>query len=246
MNLANFLKNPIGYFKKANQVITNKLQATFYKGDKVICELCGWQGQRFFKARCPNCRSLERTRLIPYACEYFDLMKENLKILHISPNQSEYNFVSTRFKNYSVYDRLDINPIKNVNIVDDITKTKLATNTYDLIITWHVLEHIKEDEKAIQEMYRILRKTGKLLVSVPMHPAFNETTYEDDSIPRKDYQKVHGHPDHCRSCGHDYYERFEKHGFVTNELFVNTINEEIKNKYGLRNDHIVWCFNKNE
>ena len=139
---------------------------------------------------------------------------------------------------------MNIRNVKYINIVQDITETNIESQIYDLVICWHVLEHIPEDIKAIKEVYRLLKPNGKFLISVPIYPVGNLKTYEDSKIAYKDYIKVHGHYDHCRSCGLDYYERFEACGFKTNTLFVNDIDDYKKNYFGLRTDHVVWCFIK--
>ena len=46
----------------------------------------------------------------------------------------------------------------------------ITSGTYNQIIAWHVLEHIQDDQKAIREMYRVLKKGGELLLSVPIYP----------------------------------------------------------------------------
>ena len=244
MNIRNFIKNPTGYFNKAIEIIVDKFHSKLYIGKIVTCQLCNWNGKRFFKGRCPKCRSLERTRLIPFSLNYFDLISEATELLHIAPNKSEFNFIENSYLNLIKYDRLNITANGYCNIIDDITDSNLKKNSYNLLICWHVLEHIEDDYKAIQEMYRILKFGGRLLLSIPIHPPFSKFTYESDDIKRQDYKKYHGHYDHCRSCGEDYYKRFEKAGFKTNELYVKKLDIESKLKYGLRDDHIVWCFEK--
>lgn len=39
----------------------------------------------------------------------------------------------------------------------DATKIEFADNTFDTIICFHVLEHIKEDFQAIKEIARVLK-----------------------------------------------------------------------------------------
>ena len=97
---------------------------------------------------------------------------------------------------------------------------------------------------AIKELYRILNKDGKLIVSVPIYPVFNPTTKEDPSLDKSKFEEVHGHHDHCRSCGLDYFERFEKFNFKTHTLNSKDINELDRLKYGLSETHTVWCFTK--
>lgn len=59
--------------------------------------------------------------------------------------------------------------IDNVKVMDG-TKTFFDDNEFDLVIASDVLEHIKEDNDALSDWYRILKPNGKLIVFVP---AFN-------------------------------------------------------------------------
>jgi len=244
MNLIKALKNPQVYFLIAKNKTTNFFRRAFYKGNQVICEICNWNGKKFFDGKCPNCNSLPRTRLIPFSIRYFSLKNINPKILHIAPNKNEYHFIKNNITELSSYDRLNIRPVKHINIIQDLTATNLESNIYDLAIAWHVLEHIPEDIKAITEVYRLLKTNGKFLISVPIHPKGNLETYEDQSIEYKDFEKTHGHYDHCRSCGLDYYKRFETIGFKTQTLCIKNSGLNKINLFGLSGDHVVWCFTK--
>ena len=42
-----------------------------------------------------------------------------------------------------------------------------SSGTFDLIISFDVLEHIKDDQKAVKEMHRVLRKKGKIFLETP-------------------------------------------------------------------------------
>lgn len=244
MSFIKILKNPKPYVLAGTKKVKNNFRKYFYKGDIVICEICTWKGKRFFNRKCPNCNSVPRTRLVPYSIKYFNLVKDNLKILHIAPNMNEYYYVKENFNNLLCYDRLDKKQRKHTNIKGSITNTNIDSNTYDLVIVWHVFEHIKEDIKAILEINRVLKQKGNLLVCVPIYPEGNLLTFEDSSIQTKDYDNIHGHYDHCRSCGLDYYKRFEAIGFNTKTLFVNSLDQDKIDYFGLKTDHVVWCFTK--
>ena len=45
---------------------------------------------------------------------------------------------------------------------------RLKNNSFNLIFCNHVLEHITDHEKAISELYRILKKGGILIAQVPI------------------------------------------------------------------------------
>ncbi len=242
MNFQKLLSNPKPYVVAAIELIKRKFRVQFFKGNTVSCEICLWHGTQFFNGKCPKCNSLPRTRLIPFSLRHFKLIQKDLNILHIAPNLNEYNFVKNTFQDIKKYDRLNIREVPHINLVQDITKNTIATNTYDLVIVWHVLEHIVEDRKAAAEIYRILKPKGNLLMSVPIYPTGNLTTFEDPTIKYEDYEQIHGHDDHCRSCGMDYYERFETIGFSTKTL-KEYRSEDIL-KYGLSSNHVVWCFTK--
>lgn len=244
MKLIRIVKKPRVYFNKAYVKMRQLYRAIAYKGNNVICEICGWKGKTFFDQKCPKCNSLPRTRLVPFSLQYFNLHNDNPKILHIAPNINEFNYIKSKITPILNYDRLNIREVPHINLVQDLTKTDLEDNLYDVVLAWHVLEHILEDKKAINEAYRILKPNGSFLISVPIYPIGNKITYEDSKIPYSDYERVHGHYDHCRSCGLDYYKRFEKYGFKTKTLAVKNLNQDKIDNFGLRPDHVVWCFTK--
>lgn len=233
--------------KKRIENLIKKIQYLIYsftlKGKVVHCRMCDWHGKRFVDKRCPKCNSLPRTRLVPFSLDYFDVKLNQKKVLHVAPNVSEYQYFN-EFYDIAVYDRLNINPDKHINLIQDLTQTNIESGFYDTIVIWHVLEHIPNDLDAIKELYRILNKDGKLIVSVPIYPVFNPTTKEDPNLDRSKFEEVHGHHDHCRSCGLDYFERFEKYNFKTHTLNSKDINELDRLKYGLSETHTVWCFTK--
>jgi 2-polyprenyl-3-methyl-5-hydroxy-6-metoxy-1,4-benzoquinol methylase len=55
--------------------------------------------------------------------------------------------------------------------------TSLATEAFDVITMWHVLEHVHDLNKTIQEVKRLLNSEGKLFVAVPNHQSFDAQHY---------------------------------------------------------------------
>jgi SAM-dependent methyltransferase len=70
------------------------------------------------------------------------------------------------FKNCQ-YRTLDIEPKYQPDIVGDIHNLPIEDNSIDAIICKAVLEHVHSPEKAIDEIYRVLKKNGKCLVYLP-------------------------------------------------------------------------------
>jgi ubiquinone/menaquinone biosynthesis C-methylase UbiE len=45
--------------------------------------------------------------------------------------------------------------------------TEIASNSVDFVITFQVIEHIKNDKDFVREIYRVLKNKGKLIVTTP-------------------------------------------------------------------------------
>jgi len=45
--------------------------------------------------------------------------------------------------------------------------TEIASNSVDFVITFQVIEHIKNDKEFVREIYRVLKNKGKLIVTTP-------------------------------------------------------------------------------
>lgn len=60
--------------------------------------------------------------------------------------------------------------IQNMNMIQD--------NYYDLFICSHVLEHVKDDGKAMKELWRILKKDGIGIILVPLSLDYDKTDEE--------------------------------------------------------------------
>lgn len=62
----------------------------------------------------------------------------------------------------------NINQDKRVKIKkSNIYKLPYENNSFDLIICSEVLEHLKDDKKALKELHRVLKPNGKLIITVP-------------------------------------------------------------------------------
>jgi len=65
---------------------------------------------------------------------------------------------------------------KGISFVEE-TST-LESNSLDVITMWHVLEHVPNLEVQIQELKRLLKPTGTLIVAVPNYKSFDAGHYE--------------------------------------------------------------------
>ena len=100
----------------------------------------------------------------------------------------------------------------------DICNLPFEDNSFDLIFCNHVLEHIPNDKKAMQELFRVLKKGGFGIFQIPQDIS-REKTFEDNSIiNQKDRAKIFGQYDHVRIYGKDYFDKLRSVGFSVQEI----------------------------
>lgn len=175
-------------------------------------------GKQRENALSPSTLSLERHRLmwlfLRDETDFFTSTKK-LKTLHIAPEQC---FLSIFKKQQNLeYVTSDLeSPIADVKA--DICNLPFEDNSFDVIFCNHVLEHIPDDKKAMQELFRVLKKGGFGIFQVPQDLNM-DITFEDNSITdKKERARIFGQYDHVRVYGKDYFDRLREIGFKVNEI----------------------------
>lgn len=186
----------------------------------------------------PSTLSLERHRLLwLYLKNETDFFTAPLKVLHFAPEQAFYKRFR-KLKNLE-YTTTDLNsPLADVKA--DICNLPFEDDSFDVIFCNHVLEHIPDDTKAIQELYRILRPSGWGIFQIPQELK-RETTFEDDTITdKKERAKIFGQYDHVRIYGRDYFNKLRGIGFEVEEVdYTNSMSAENIEKYRLAKGEII-------
>ena len=164
-----------------------------------------------------------------------------LKVLHFAPEQAFYKlFRNQKNLDYTTTDLYS--PLADVKA--DICNLPFDDNHYDVILCNHVLEHIPDDTKAMQELYRVLKPGGMAILQIPQDLK-REVTFADDSITdQKERAKIFGQYDHVRIYGRDYFDKLRSIGFtVVEEDYTNKIAPELVEKYCLAKGEIIpVCF----
>lgn len=186
----------------------------------------------------PSTLSLERHRLLwLYLKRETDFFTAPLKVLHFAPEQAFYKRFR-KLKNLD-YTTTDLNsPLADVKA--DICDLPFEDNSFDVIFCNHVLEHIPDDTKAMQEMYRILKPGGWGVFQIPQDLK-RATTFEDNSITdRKERAKIFGQYDHVRIYGLDYFEKLRTIGFMVEEIeYTSKMASEELERYRLAKGEII-------
>lgn len=206
-------------------IIGKPLLDLFLKGNKFTDPINGKSYRKFLPYGYENVRenvlspgtlSLERHRLFwLFLKNETTFFKENSKVLHFAPEQAFYKKFR-KMENLD-YTTTDLNsPIADVKA--DICNLPFKTDEFDYIFCNHVLEHIPDDTKAMQELYRVLKPGGLAILQVPLK-ADLKITFEDDSITDpKERARIFGQYDHVRIYGMDYFKKLQSVGFEVEAL----------------------------
>lgn len=192
----------------------------------------------------PSTLSLERHRLLwlylKNETDFFTSTSKK-KVLHFAPEQAFYKlFRNQKNLDYTTTDLLS--PLADVKA--DICNLPFEDNSYDIILCNHVLEHIPDDSKAMQELYRVLKPGGMGIFQIPQDLT-RDITFSDDTITdQKERSKIFGQYDHVRIYGRDYFDKLRSFGFtVIEENYTQKISPELVEKYCLANGEIIpICF----
>jgi ubiquinone/menaquinone biosynthesis C-methylase UbiE len=149
------------------------------------------------RAKCPKCGELERARMAMLVVNeiYDDHKASQTDVLHISPE----NFLRKIFKKkYKSYISSDLYR-KDVDHQFDIEEIPYPDNSFDLVFASHVLEYVKNDKKAINEIKRVLRPGGLAFLPVPM---LHDKTIDFEERPLN--KRI------IRETGVDYFDRYRE------------------------------------
>jgi len=126
------------------------------------------------------------------------------KVLNIGSGGFVANSVS-KVKSNCVLN-IDLDPDRNPDMVVDVCEmNRFSDGEFDVVIMSEVLEHVKTPHLAINEIYRVLREGGKLILTAPF------------------LFEMHDRP-------HDYY-RFTKHGLEYLLSDFSQVDIESRNSY---------------
>ena len=227
--------------------------AWWLKGDKFTDPIDGKSFRKFLpygygeqreNALSPSTLSLERHRILwlylQNETDFFSSDKK-LKVLHIAPEQCFLD-IFRKQKNLE-YITSDLeSPIADVKA--DICDLPFKDNEFDVVFCNHVLEHITDDTKAMQELYRVLNTGGFGIFQIPQD-LNREISFEDDTITdRKERAEIFGQYDHVRVYGRDYFDKLRSIGFKVDEVdFTKKIAPEKLERFALMKGEILpVCF----
>ena len=169
---------------------------------------------------CPYDLTLERHRLLWLYLnrETNFFTAENLKVLHIAPEQCFLPlFKKQKNLEYTTADL--VSPIADLHF--DLHDIPLDDNQYDVVFCNHVMEHVDDPMRCMSELNRVMKPGGWAIMQVPQDMN-REETFEDKSITSpSEREKHYWQKDHVRLFGRDYPNYLEKAGFKMSEFDLN-------------------------
>lgn len=207
-------------FRLNLRILFLQIRGWWYRGDKYFCPCCGGRYATFLPMTdgasnrenvvCPGCGAVERHRLLRlFLKEQTDIYTKNHSVLYFAPElgiqnhlrkQSNIEYLSTDIDSALAMQTFDIMDIPHPD------------KAFSMIFCSHVLAHVKNDKKALQELFRILKSDG-VLIMFDM-PSENPKTLEFDHIKKTEERlEAYGQSDRWRLYGQDFVSRIEEVGF---------------------------------
>lgn len=212
-----------------------------YRGDSFFCPICNSFMLKFKSGNCPFCGSGLRHRVLwLFLSRKTDFFNADLSVLHFAPEHCFYKFMK-KLPNIR-YLTADLSSPRAM-VKMDISDIHFPDNSYDVILSSHVLEHVDNDLKAMKELHRVQKDNGWSIHSVPIDYSRYSTFENPLIISSNERFKIFGHFDHRRIYGRDYSERLESAGFkVTIFKTSDFCNEnEIRNMGLIKDAEIFYC-----
>ena len=228
-------------------LILRPILRILYRGKKFVDPIDGSSYRTFLpygynrlrkNALCPGTLSLERHRLLwLYLKRKTKLLEKNISVLHVAP---EIIFIK-KFKKITNWNYVSIDlksPLADIKA--NVYNLPFEENYFDLILCNHVLEHIEDDNKALNELHRVIKNKGTLIAQVPLDKNLKKTFENKEIMNPKERNKYYGQYDHVRVYGLDFYTRLAKSGFTPKKIdILKEMSNEEKIKYCLPKDEKI-------
>jgi SAM-dependent methyltransferase len=198
--------------------------------------------------KCSNCGSIPRERALMYCIEKFYPQWKNFSIHESSPgNRGASIKLKTCCPNYQASQYFEGFPLGENHSSgwrnEDLENQTWANESFDIVVTQDVMEHIFNPEKAFSEIARTLKPGGAHIFTVPIvnkeKPSRVRATLKaNGEINYLEAAQYHGNPVNPKGSlvtidwGYDICDFILKHsGLYTTIVYVDDISLGIRAEY---------------
>ena len=206
--------------------------------------MCGWHGPflRLNRGRegtlCGNCGSTSRNRAVALVLGrvlgervpvFAWRRRHTVAVLESSPRGVLAMFFAEKFDYFATeYQPAAIAAGGSPRAFADFQKLHYANDAFDMVIASDVFEHIRRDDDAMRELYRVLRPGGELVLTVPYDHERPQTLQRVDTSGPSDvhllppqYHGGGGHTLAYREYGRDLVLLMERAGFTVERVALD-------------------------
>ena len=196
---------------------------------------------------CPHCGATDRDRLSAlYLEKILNLEpKEALLLLDIAPSLPLSKFIE-KFERI-VHRTADL-LIDDVDISVDITNMpEIASDSYDILICSHVLEHVRDDTRALSELYRVLKPGGWGIIMVPIILVIDHIDEDPEVTDAAERWRRFAQYDHVRLYSKaGFINRVETAGFKLKQLGIDYFGETDFKQHGISDKSVLYIAEKTQ
>lgn len=176
---------------------------------------------------CPQCGSLPRHRILSYfILNNLELFNKK-QVLGFGLGGAEKKILSNSGIKYFTSD------IKSgCDFLYDIQDINCESEKWDIAICNHVLEHVEDYQKAISELYRILKHGGFVIISAPTRHSYADTFDKFKADTELEKVVYYGQIDHLRVFGDNFPTYLKNAGFDVEKIDGNNMPANICPKVG--------------
>lgn len=164
--------------------------------------------------KCPRCGAHDRERHLLLYFRSTGLLSAmaGKSILHFAPELQLPRHIAAMAP--SRYVQCDLFPQSDKVQRIDIMNMAFETGSFDIVIVSHVLEHVADDRRAVDEIGRVLKVGGFAVLQTPFSSKLHHTWEDPGIVDETARLQAYGQEDHVRLFGRDIFERFERAGLV--------------------------------
>lgn len=196
---------------------------------------------------CPNCGASDRDRL--YAVFISKYLKEskcsNITLLEIAPSVPLSKFIKdTGEISLRTADLM----MQGVDDCVDITDMACyADGEFNFFVCSHVLEHVPDDLKAMNELYRVLKPTGCGIVMVPIVLTLDKIDEDPSLEDIGERWRRFGQDDHVRMYSKSgFVSRLESVGFTVRQYSKDYFGVNTFQMHGISDKSVLYVVEKPE